>query len=1142
MSATVIYANLGLSASALGAANYTTAVTAATTDARVYANGAVSAAQAAQTDTEFAAATMSNLGMSAAIIGQAAYDALLPAYAAYLASVGVANRGVVVVQLASIVAGLTADATFGNAAKNLVNASNAASIYSTNAANTTDKAINVATEPAVVTTFALTISADNFPGTALADIFSGVASTLSSANTFNATDKINGGEGADALNLTLNTNFTGFTTGSVASVETVSLTNGSAGARAFSAKGMTGVATYKIDANDAQFDLTNLASIPAIELTNTNGSSAGNFTASFAVETAPLTGTADAMSIALSNVGKAKVAATDTAAAVNAVPATLTLTSIETANVSVSGTTVDVDFGGTLKAINVTGAAATTIAVVPGTLTSFDASAATGAVTATLTGAGTTANTLASVSTGSGADTVTVDEVDLTANATLAGGEGADTLTLDSNGGVVQYKMSGFETLALNTVSGALTVSALNTTGMTTISSVAGTAAAVTVANLGAADLAVTAVGVTDDAGDITTDNTGASVLNYTAEAASVKAKTVQAPLADYTFSAGKNLTVNVGAYTDNTGSTVTAASATSLAVNVASGKDSAATPAELTEFGGTVTVAKATSIVVNAEGKIDGATISAAAATTANITNGTSAAGLTLTAAKLEVLNVTSGNSFDLLNGGGTDSTLTGVQVADVNIAKGTFTATGLLTAMSDLKITGAGTATGSESTATLGGLGGNNAYSMNVTASGLKGGFTTTSMNVAAGQNITADLNGVTGNISLGTVGNGQAGKDVNISATNAAGTFAVGNIAATGAVVLNTAGAKKTVSIGTVTTDGAVKVTNSSTGTFGLGNVNANTKGDVSVQLDGTVGAVTIGTFAGKSVTVDASDTIGGVVGPTVNSTTTNTFSVTALTAADVSVSSLQASQVSITAATGSTALAVALTGGSLVDTVTVTGVTTSTSLTLTGALGLGTDKVTVDGTNYNGSATQTISVAGLATYDAAALNGSGVKDVIIGGSGVDTIKGGAGQDTLTGGAGADIFFFAGGDSDTATFDTITDFGTTDIIRVSGVTISRAGDENANGASATVAKIVNGVADFTGITAREDQDTLSEKVGILAGQLSAEESALFQHDGNTYVFIETTTGNDLVIALTGVVLAFTTATASGDGTQTGLFGFGA
>ena len=60
----------------------------------------------------------------------------------------------------------------------------------------------------------------------------------------------------------------------------------------------------------------------------------------------------------------------------------------------------------------------------------------------------------------------------------------------------------------------------------------------------------------------------------------------------------------------------------------------------------------------------------------------------------------------------------------------------------------------------------------------------------------------------------------------------------------------------------------------------------------------------------------------------------------------------------------------------------------------------------------------------------LGGKG-KDTISAGKGSDTIYGGKGNDLLTGGAGADVFFYAIGDGN----DTITDYGTGDIVSVEG-----------------------------------------------------------------------------------------------------------
>ena len=193
----VVYANLGLKGSALAATSYTAALTSATTSLRDYANAQVSATQAAETDSAFATTVMANLGLTASVIGQAAYDALQPALAAYVNSVGAANRGVVVVQLAQIVAGLTADATFGAAAINLNAGAATAYTYSTTAANTTDKVVSLL--PTAVN-FTLTTSVDVKEGSTTADTFTATSSTLAAADVI--ADSVSGD--GDVMNITLN--------------------------------------------------------------------------------------------------------------------------------------------------------------------------------------------------------------------------------------------------------------------------------------------------------------------------------------------------------------------------------------------------------------------------------------------------------------------------------------------------------------------------------------------------------------------------------------------------------------------------------------------------------------------------------------------------------------------------------------------------------------------------------------------------------------------------------------------------------------------------------------------------------------------------------------------------------------------------
>jgi Ca2+-binding RTX toxin-like protein len=653
--------------------------------------------------------------------------------------------------------------------------------------------------------------------------------------------------------------------------------------------------------------------------------------------------------------------------------------------------------------------------------------------------------------------------------------------------------------------------------------------------------MTATANGATVEGGELTFDNTGASTVNYTALAATIAAKTTAAaPVADYVFSASAGaLTVNVGEYvttgdtTDSTGSFITANKATSLVVNVATGKTTAATPLELTKFGGVINANAAKSIAINADGLI-GATVNAAAATSATITN--TATNVTLnnvdaalvltkgtgTASKLETLTVTSNSDFVT-----TGSDVGTIQNATITMNNGGFnvSAAAALGSIANLTVAGAGTSsTLGQSAADFGNLGGTNNYNMNVTATGMKGGLNIGKMTVAAGYDINANVAGVTGNVVLGASnvlvdGTTTAlAKNVTIEANGAGATAAA-------------TGGAKTVNIGSIVASGAVTVNAATLNNVTLGAIDAGETGAVNVNLSGAGGVVRIGTFTGNSVNVNAADTIGGVGGTSAGD---NTFGVTAKTSADIAVSSLLASTVTVGSSATSTGLAVKVTGGSLADTVTVTGNAASTSLDLTGDLGLGTDSVTVNGTGYTGSATQTISVAGLSNYDASVLNGSTKKDVIVGGSGADVITGGTGQDVLTGGAGADVFWFNAGNSSTTAPDTITDFGTTDIIKWGG-TNSIAFATTVSGSAVTIAN--NVISFVTPVT------TLAGAVSAVNTGLADTDglAAFFAFGGNTYLFIEDGAGsNEVLIQLTGTTVA-SSATAVTSGT-TGLTGFGA
>ena len=940
-------------------------------------------------------------------------------------------------------------------------------------------------------TGSLTTGTETVTGTANNDTINGVTSTLTSAKTFDTTDIIDGGAGTDTMNITMNSSFTGMTgTGAVSNVENIAITNASTVARTFDATGITGVTAYTIDATNAGVSLSDMAATASVALSN---QASGSFSTAFATGAAELTATTDAMTFTVNNVGTADNAATASTNEEAAV--TVTLNDIETVNVDATGTNV-LDFDGSasdLKTINVAGAGDVKITKVEASVTTVDASESTGDITLDVTDA----TSVTTFATGSGDDTVTFDETKAVANITMSGGDGTDTLNLESNGGTVQYGMSGFETLALNGVTTAqLNFSGTNVSGITTVSTVAANTAKTSLVNMGAGDLTINAKGATGDGGDLDSTHTGATTLNFTADAASVTAKTVQESAADFNFTGTSDLTVNVGAYISTTGNTIQADNATSVTLNVASGKDSASTPVEITDFDGALTAADATSFTADIQGKITATgAITLASALDATITNSTTAGAMNLQATELETLTLTSGNTFDM-----TGSDLSDVQVATITVDKGTYTGVNMV-AIANLTVAGAGTTAGSLSTASFGNLGGDNAYSMTVNASGLKGGFSAGTVNVGAGYDVTVNASDVTGDVTLTSINQTTVGKNVTLTTTGTGGD----------------------VSVGAVNATGDITVTNSSTGTFGLGAVST-TLGNVTVDLDGTADAVTLSTFSGVNVNVDVSDTIGGV--------TWAGSDITAKTSVTLAVSELQNNTVAIATATTSTAFTAALTGGIGNDAITITGAAAQESITVTGNLDIGTntlgvtladssaatttvslagftssgtntidvtteadDNVTVTGSadtddtdvlvindaqdytatgatlTFTGIETLSIETGTTATIWASNISGkemtvkgadadndvltvkaattggtidlsditldtatgirvtgSAVVDTITGTTGADVINGGAGADEMTGNGGVDTYVYS---AKTEGADTITDFGTTDVI---------------------------------------------------------------------------------------------------------------
>jgi len=1014
--------------------------------------------------------------------------ALEAALADYFGTAGKGNRGFVVLQLSRIIADKVGDADYGTAAT---------------AWNTTVAASIADSAPG---TYSLTTSTtDNLVGGSADDIFTAISAALSTTNTLSPTDKINGGAGNDTLNLTLSKANTAFTTGSVSSVETVVVSNTTEQPITLDASKFTGVTTYTINGDSATSSLSNVETgLATLNLNNfkTKGGVASSTTFSLGYSTgaAESTGTADALAVNLSSVGSSS---TKTSA--------ITIDSIETVNISLTGTNYASLAGNAMKKIVVTGSGSNTkFGSVPTTVTSFDASAATGNIGVDLS---TTSATLTKVATGSGDDAVTYAEQDGSAIATLTGGAGTDTLTLNSDGGTVEYTMTGFETLALGTVDSALTLSGAKTTDLTAITSTSSVTAGVTLLNMGSAALKFTATGGTVDAGDISSDHTGATTLIYAADTGTAST-TADDPSADYTFTKSTGtLTVTNSAYVANANSTIKSDASTAVVLNIESGLDSAGTT-EKTIFNSSIQADKAKTLNINATGQLGTsaapAQVRGDALTTATIVNGASPAYLTFTtgstANKLSALDITTGATFKLTAGAtnaaaGASTTMDKVETLTVAANKGLTTISDPFAKVNVVTLSGSGTTTGSLSQIEIGNLGAANSSDLTLTATGLKGGLSSNGGNtsgptidVGLGFDINVNVDGTTGPVVFGNVGSlsSNSPDDVSISAKKATGAFTVGNVTGSGVV---------------------------------------------SVVATGSTSSSKVGNVTGDVVTVDVSSTgAGSTVG-----------TVTAKTSAKVVYSSIEQTAKTIAASSTSTALAVDVTSGILADTITITGGAAQTSITVTGDLGASTDDVQLT-SNTTTASTQTISLAGLANYETSTISGGSKKDTIVGGAGADTIFGRLGQDTLTGGAGKDSFRFETGDSSYLAPDTITDLGSTDeiwygagIVELSAAVTAVAGSK---------AKIDSyGVATFNSETTAPATFTAAAtlvEASVYGASTSAGKAALFSYGGETYIFVSDGTSglatNDIVIKLTGVALPNATLVDGNTGAAfTGLSGLG-
>lgn len=424
-------------------------------------------------------------------IGVTGNTGLQTALKDYITSVGVANVGIVALQLGQILSGLenaTGDqAAFKAAALAWNNEVTASYNYSSNVANTGPGPVGSDDQATTGVTINLTTGAGtNFVSPNSTD---GKYKTTASNDTITingfiptAGDQIDGGAGTDTLKITASAsdlaaptdNAIATTTiaATVTNVEkvyvTASLTSGNgAGAGnvydganlAVTASSFTGVQelwadgiTTTLGAAPVAGEVYNSLTFNGVKLGTTIGVK-GAIAADAVFNFASATGVSDAATLALA--GSSYTAGA--AAVVN---------DIETLTINSTGSTNAIAVkGSTLETVTITGDKAVSVDLsgVTATLKSVDGSAATAAQTVT-TGAIASA---ATVKTGAAADTINLTSA--AAKVTVDAGAGADTVQLTASKAHAITLGAGADTLILNATAGSLNTASAGTLGQSAV-------------------------------------------------------------------------------------------------------------------------------------------------------------------------------------------------------------------------------------------------------------------------------------------------------------------------------------------------------------------------------------------------------------------------------------------------------------------------------------------------------------------------------------------------------------------------------------------------------------------------------------------------------------------------------------------------
>ena len=942
--------------------------------------------------------------------------------------------------------------------------------------------------------FGLTTGVDSgsaFTGLTGTDTFNADLST-GGTNTLNVLDQLNGGTGTDTLMVALAASVTPT---ALTSIELISAT-------------ATATATLGLANATSVTSVTNSSSTAALTVSGI-AAGASLSVSSVASQTTDFgyLSTSGTQSVALAVSG-----------VTGGTAAEITIAGVETVTTTSSGTTNSYELKtAAATTLNFAGAVAQTVVLDATTLsvTKFDASAATAAVTLTtidqtaiasgatvvsvLGGSGSDVLTLVesnnlSVDTGSGNDSVTIAAIDL--DDTVAGGAGNDTLsTVTAQANVLDaatpttYTVSGIEYLTVTDLfDGDLITGNIDTGIIRVTLGYGGTATAIAT---GGDDTVTGGAGTFDvylgkSAAGNTAVLTGALVIADTGSATT------------------DSLTVSNKAVNSTTGLNINAFGAVALTstgyenVTINSGAVSGGAEAEITTL--TITpdaIAANVSLTLTGTNAVD---ISTSLTTTSTGLLTVDGSGLTAQTAGTTTLDINtvamgSGGTLNITGSGGDDAITTGVFKSTIVGGLGQDTITGSTAIDSIDGGLGNDTIVGGGGNDTLLGNGGNDL----ITVAG-------TSVSVDGGDG--DDVINMDSTLSSGDTVAG--GADVDTLALDAA-TTAENSQGVTGFEVLRADTALTQDMVQFTANSGFTKLSNNVAGAVEFTNVSSS--------------VTTVTTVATSTTTVDR------LLDNSSNQLTVSLLTAvttTALTALDeetLNISSSSTGAVILSTLTVSDLTTLNITGAGAVTVTTLTGATKLATLNASAA----TAAVSIDGNTSTANMTAT----GSATVASTLVGGSG-NDVVTGGTAADSLTGGGGADTISGGDGADsLLGGTGADSITGGegADSITGGTGNDTIVLTETT--SAIDKVILATAAT-----NGVDTITGFAVGVDTitfQTADTTVVTTAGTAVFATGAATLVTSATYVAnaIGSTTTSD-VLELTGLTSANGDLGAATDGTE--------